>query len=208
MKVKHEYDGTYSLSEIAGVVEIPEGSLFRHRWRAELFTTYDFLKDPDMAFRIATSKGAAVRGPMPVARFSLEDAARLLIVGHLGNHWGMDRSALLKMFGKPFALPTETRGDGHTPATEQNVPHFMAIYDNGESLAFRLFDTEAEAEAFKRRKASAMLLSLDAFRDVACNGLAEVDLARERKAAARAAARKARPKPADAVADAAEKEVV
>jgi hypothetical protein len=188
VKVIPEADGTYSLAEIAPIVRIPEGTLFRWRWQAQLLTAYDYLVDPDMAFRLAraTLEGEELHGPMPPARFNVEDAVRLRIIGHLGEA-GWDRARLLEALARPFALPTETGGDLHSPAEESQMPSTLLIWAAApDRLAREAFATREAADQFSRTKLPlAIAVNLDVFRREVRQELAKVDLARERKAAKR-----------------------
>jgi hypothetical protein len=185
-----EADGTYSLAEIAPLVGIAPGTLFRWRWSGRLLTTFDYLVDPDMAFRIAQAEllKQELSGEMPVARFNVEDCARLRIIGVLGDA-GWDRARLLEALGIPRALPVETRDDGHTAAS--GMPRCQVIYaESPTRISCESFDTREEAEAFARQLAMAVLLDVDVFREGVRRDLAEIDRRREQKAAARAKAPK------------------
>jgi hypothetical protein len=178
-------DGTYSLAEIAPVVKIPEGTLFRWRWQALLTTTYDEMVDPDTAFRLAAADSLKepVRGPMPLARFNVEDCARLRIIGDLGEA-GWDRAQLLIALARPYALPGETKGDGHTPVDERQMPEAGVLYKTRKGhLWFQAFDIRDEADAFARKLGYAVVINLDYYRDTVRQELAQVDLNRQKKAA-------------------------
>ncbi len=85
MRVAANVDGTYSLSEIAGPVDVAESTLFRYRWQGRLLTAYDF-SDEELKNRIMTCAifGRELSGALPDARFDLEDCTRLRVIGSLG----------------------------------------------------------------------------------------------------------------------------
>jgi hypothetical protein len=198
MRVAAQMDGTYSLIEIAPVVGVPESTLFRYRWQGRLLTAYDFMVDQELRRRIETCAifGRELSVVLPDAKFDLEDCTRLRVIGSLGQA-GWDRAKLLDVLAWPWALPTETSGDGHSPRYAKVMPTTLAIYatrHNPKSLARDVFNSRAEAERACRGFAFSFIVDIDAIRHSMRVALADVERERERKAEqiARDAAKKNR----------------
>jgi hypothetical protein len=186
MKAAAQFDGTYSLSEIAAPVAIPEGTLFRWRWQGRLLTAYDFLVDQDLSRRIMTAAafGRELSGALPDARFDLEDCTRLRVVGSLGLA-GFDRQKLLNCLAWPWALPTEVSGDGHSPRYPRVMPQTLAIIstrENPAGIVRHVFDSQAEAFAACKGFAFSVVVDIGSIRQQMRRELATVELERERKA--------------------------
>ncbi len=185
MRVAAQYDGTYSLIEVAPVVGVPESTLFRYRWQGRLLTAYDFTVDEELRRRIQTAAafGRDLSVVLPDGRFDLEDCTRLAVIGSLGQA-GWDRRKLLDVLAWPWALPVEKSGDGHSPRYPAVMPSTLAIIATRQqpaSLSRTVFDSRAEAERACRGFAFSFLVDLDAIRHQMRHALAAVELERERR---------------------------
>jgi hypothetical protein len=140
-----------------------------------------------------------VRGPMPEARFDLEDVVRLMVWGHL-RKFGWEGTRLMKVFRKPYIVPFQTQSDGHTAKDQRVMPKFMAVYYEREKdrLNREIFDTFGQVGKFLAQllhldgMLSAHVIDLKFFREVAIQQLAQVELERERRAERLAAEKVAR----------------
>ncbi|MGA7239048.1 MAG: hypothetical protein WBY44_25415 [Bryobacteraceae bacterium] len=191
MRAATEFDdcnGTYTLIEIAPIVKVPESTLFRWRWQGRLLTTWDFTVDHDMAYRIAQAEilKCELRGPMPVARFNLEDVTRLRVIGYL-RELGWDASRTLAALARPYEPDYDTAGDNHTPRDPDNLPQGLVLCaPDAATLQARAFLTLEEAHLWSAAYVPAStILNLHSFRETMRDELAKLDLERERKAARR-----------------------
>ncbi|MGA7235467.1 MAG: hypothetical protein WBY44_07295 [Bryobacteraceae bacterium] len=187
--MKAEFDGTYSLAEIAALVKIPLGTLARWRWRGELLTIVDYMLDPTIRKRIdeADARGEEfVRGAVPEARCDLEDVVRLMVLGFLRGQ-GWDSTQLLRVLRKPYIEPYNTQGDGHTARDQRVMPRFLVIYHEvGKGRMNRVvLDTWEQLGRVLSEQLSAQVLDLRYFREAAQQLLAKVELEREAKAVRR-----------------------
>jgi hypothetical protein len=171
-------DETFSLEEIGDVTGIPLSTLYRWRWTGRLLTIYDFEVDPDLMQRIVAHLQAGnvaepLRGAMPSARFFLEDAVRMLVIGHLGA-LGWDRTKLFDALALPYAIHIE-RG---------KEPRYLAIYPNGTKLDRVAVATERELQQVLSMKPLGVRVDLGAYRAQMLESLARIVELRDRKAAA------------------------
>jgi hypothetical protein len=172
-------DDTYSLEEIALVTGIPASTMYRWRWTGWLTTQYDHEIDPAMMERIVAhlredpaNATKPLPGALPVCRFFLEDAVRMLVLGHLGM-LGFDRTKLSYVLGAPYAIFVQ-------PGRE---PRFMAIYPNGQQLDRVVVATEDELQQVLAMKPLAIVIDLDSYREQMLKSLAHIIELRDQKAA-------------------------
>ncbi len=173
-------NGTYTPQEVAGPVRIPEGTLGRYRWSGFLLTTCDYLSDADTAYRLAAAElGQEAPGPLPPAKYTLEDVTRLRVLSFLGD-LGWNRETLLAALGKPYMdLEYEARGDNLTPRDSSVLPQALVILapKEGAPLEAKTFATLDEAHANAQRfLAVAIVVNLGAFREAMRKELAAVEL--------------------------------
>jgi hypothetical protein len=173
-------DDTYSLEEIAEVTGIPPSTAYRWRSTGQLLTIYDFQVDPDMMKRIVAHLRAdpanatkPLPGAMPVTRFFLEDAVRMLLIGHLGS-LGWDRTRLFDALAVPYAIHID-RG---------REPRFLVLYPDGAKLDRVAVNAEQELHRVLAVKPLATVIDLDAYRAHMLKSLAAIIEVRDRKAAA------------------------
>src|SRR5215831_1353302 len=170
-------DDTFSLEEIAEVTGIPASTVYRWRWTGRLLTRYDYEVDPDLMERIVAhlrSGNAAepLRGAMPSPRFFLEDAVRMLVIGHLGQ-LGWDRTKLFDVLALPYAIHIE-------PGRE---PRFLALFPNGTKLDRVVVNTEHELQHVLAVKPLAVMIDLACYRAQMLKSLAHIIEIRDQKAA-------------------------
>jgi hypothetical protein len=171
-------DDAFPLEEIAPVVGIPAPTLFKWRQRGQVLTRYDFEVDPDIMQRILRSlregrAGQPLAGTMPLAKFFLEDAVRMLIISRLSAA-GFDRIKLLKALGWPYAIHID-------PGRE---PRFLVIFPEGEKLDRLPKDTKREVQEVLAKKPFAHVVDLDAYRAEMLSSFAELVKQRDERAEA------------------------
>ena len=174
-------DDTYSLEEIAEVfAAFLPGRMYRWRWTGRLLTIHDFEVDPDMMQRLVAhlradpaNSARPLPGAMPVTRFFLEDATRMLVVGHLGA-CGWDRVRLLDALAAPYAIFID-RGQ---------EPRYLLLYPDGAKLDRVAVATEEELQQVLAAKPLAVVIDLDCYRAQMLKSLAHVIEIRDQKAAA------------------------
>ena len=187
-------DDTYSLEEIAEVTGIPSSTMYRWRWTGALTTAYDHQIDPTMMKRIAAHRRKPenarepLPGAMPVSRFFLEDAVRMLVIGHLGS-LGWDRTKLFDALAAPYAVFIE-RG---------REPRFLVLYPDGAKMDRVAVNAEQELQQVLAMKPLAVVIDLESYRAQMLKSLAYIIEIRDVKAArfesrARAQARLAKAK--------------
>jgi hypothetical protein len=183
-------DDTYTIEEIALVTGISVSTMYRWRWTGRLLTRYDFEIDPDLMKRLVVqlrnpaNAGKPLPGAMPAIRFFLEDATRMLVIGHLGA-MGWDRTKLFEVLAWPYAIYIE-RG---------REPRCLAIFPNGTKLDRLVFSSEqelvppGETETIQdvlARKPWVVRIDLDSYREQMLKSLAAITEVRDKRAAVRA----------------------
>ena len=141
-----------------------------------------------------------VRGAVPLARFDLEDVVRLSILGSLRKA-GWDSEKLLRVLRKPYIKPYRTQGDGHTARDQRVMPGYLIVYaevehdrmnrvpaDSWEDVGrFLAAYRDHAAEQGWMETPCIHVADLRYGRAVAQQKLAQVELAREKRAAQLAA---------------------
>jgi hypothetical protein len=174
-------DDFYSIEEIASVTGISWRTMYRWREQGYLLTRYDFEIDPAMMESIIKAiregrAGQPLRGKrMPEPRLFLEDATRMLVIGHLGV-MGWDRTRLLEPLGWPYAIHI-------SPGQE---PHWMGIAPDGKKLDRYVTSNREELDYWLERKPMACVIDLNAYRAQMLGSFAELVKIREKRAMARA----------------------
>jgi hypothetical protein len=171
-------DALFSVEEISDVTDIPVSTIYRWRWTGQLLTIYDFEVDPVLMKRIVAhlkdpAKAAEpLPGAMPGARFFLEDAVRMLVIGHLGK-LGWDRTKLFDALARPYAIFIE-RG---------KEPRYLAIFPTGTKLDRVAVNTERELEQVLAAKPFCVSVDLECYREQMRKSLAQIVELRDQRAA-------------------------